>query len=334
MREETIGTTKDNFVSTYKTREGGSLSFSYSDRDIVANTIGHVMAIPNVHLPLLTLRNIFQNPPKELAGAFRDRWKDVPWKGDVLVRVGHTSVMGDIQRLLASYDEIKGKPIFSTTHDVIDRVARILYVPLQVMKTVTAKISRKDHYDPITNTAIVFHPNLAVGMHEIGHAQFLDEKKKKEPWVVFHPNPIIRSFMEWKASAKAMKRFANDEERRSALKVLEPAFATSLVPDVLGLSGVTEFSGLAAYIGTVSAGHIMARFYPRRDQRFEYVFEGKTLAPPPAATRDLKPHEVLVSTARPTKSEESQGSSQRHFSSVEATNGKQKLHSNYSRVTF
>ena len=337
MAEQPVGTTNENFVSSHKTREGGSLSFAYSDKDFLANTVGHIFAIPAIHLPLLTFGDMLKNPDPGLVDKLRDRWKDVPWKGDVLVRVGHTSIMGDIQRLLASDEKVKGRAIFSTTHPVIDKVARILYVPFQVMKAVDNKWSRIDHYDAITNTVVAYHPNLAVGMHELGHAKFLENQKKKEGWVFFYPFPIIRSFMEWKASANAMKQFANDDERRAALKLLEPAFATSFVPDIFGLAGLTQIPGLELAIGTITAGHFMARAYPRRDQRFEYVFEGKNTQKPvrpstvaekpqkpptmPKRIYDLKPHQILEAKARP-------------FDSGGERNGKRPLHSNTSRVTF
>lgn len=291
MAEKVIGARQQDITHQIKTAEG-SLTFEYNNRDVIANTIGHLFAIPNVHLPLLTLKNIFQNPSKELADQLKDRYKDVPWKGDVLVRVGHTSIIGDIKRVWASYDEVKGKARFSTTHWTIDRLARILYIPLQALKTSLASINRSDHYDPITNTVTVFHPNLAVGMHELGHAQFMEQQKHKEAWAFFYPFPIIRSFMEWKASANAMKHFQSDEERRQALKVLEPAWATYMVPESLGLAGAVGIPGFTALLGTLTAGHFMARGYPRKEERFGYIFENKKQEP------RLAPYQVLVGRGR------------------------------------
>lgn len=275
MPETVIGAKLQDILHHQKTQEG-SLTIVRNDHDIIANTIGHVLAIPSVHLPLLTGRAIGKNPTPELAKALFDRYKDVPWKGDVLVRVGHTSIMGDIQRLWAPYDKVKGKAIFSTTHWTIDRLARILYIPIQILKSVIAKIFRSDQYDPITNTAIVFHPYLGVGMHELGHAQFLEQQKKKEAWVFFYSTPGIRSFMEWHASKNAMKRFQNDTERRAALRLMEPAWASYVVGDLLSLVGADAIPPMKKTIGALVAGHLMNR-YPKQSERFGY---NRSLPPP------------------------------------------------------
>lgn len=297
MVEKSIGVTKENYVRTQKTKEGGSVVFAYSANDTLANTVGHVLAVPLVHLPLLTFKNIFETPPKDLVDRLSERWKDVPWKGDVLVRVGHTSIVGDIQRLLASDEDLKGRPRFSTLSRQVDRIARVLYIPIQVLKSVSAKVFRADNYDPITNTVNVFHPNLAVGMHELGHAQFLEQQKKTEGWVFFYGWPVIRSFTEWKASANAMKQFKSDAERRQALKVLEPAWGTYIAPDVFSLAGARGLEKLGS-IGGLIAGHLMARLYPKKDERFDYIFEGKTAHEVPKAPVRLGARQVLVARAK------------------------------------
>lgn len=279
MGELPIGVAKHEYRSINKSKEGGSLGFAYSKDGWLANTVGHVLAVPIIHLPLLTLKDAFHNPPEELVKTLSDRWKDVPFKGDVLVRVGHASVIGDIKRLLATDEQIKGRVKFSTTAKWIDRAARYPYIPLQVMKTLLVKMMRLDNYDPITNTISVFHPNKAIGMHEIGHGKFFSSKENPTNWyMAANLVPLARTYTEYKATEGAMKQFSNDAERKQALTLLEPAFATYLVPSVLGIAAPKLLNAYAG-IGSLAAGHIMARLpnfrFSKQYERFGYVFEGK-----------------------------------------------------------
>lgn len=303
MVELPVGVAPHEHRQVVKSKDGGSLSFAYSKDGILANTVGHVLAVPIIHLPLLTLKDAFHNPPEELVKTLSDRWKDVPFKGDVLVRVGHASVIGDIKRLLATNDEIKGRVKFSTTAKWLDRAARYPYIPLQVLKTLFVKMTRLDNYDPITNTASVFHPNKAIGMHEIGHGEFFSSKENPTNWYMVTGIPLPRTYLEYKATESAMKRFSSDAERKQALKVLEPAFATYLVPSVLGIATpklINKYTG----IGGLVAGHIMARLpqlrVSRQYERFGYVFSGtekhekKFFHGPQHA---LEKHQVLVGSS-------------------------------------
>lgn len=359
MAEHIIGANAADVVHQHTSAEG-SLTVTHNTRDFVANTVGHVLAVPFKHLPLWTWDAAFKNPPKELSTKLFERYKDVPWKGDVMVRVGHTSIMGDLQRLWASYDTVKGKSVFSTTHWTIDRAARALYTPIQIIKSSMAKVFRSDYYDPITNTAVVYHPNLAKGMHELGHAEFWDASKHREAWTTFYAFPIVQSFTEWKASANAMKRFKTDEERRQGLKVLEPMFASYLFSDVLRLVNIPGLPPLPTIAAPWIAGHFMARGYPRRAQRFEYVFSGREKSAKDASAGkkpdiqvpskavnvrpaekmkmpELSAHQVLVATAKAPKPHETvgvEGKGGRQFSEDPLKQGKRPLHSNTSRITF
>lgn len=323
MGELPVGVAHHEHRHVLKSKEGGSLSFAYSKDGVLANTIGHLLAVPLIHLPLLTLKDAFHNPPEELVKTFSDRWKDVPFKGDVLVRVGHASVIGDIKRLLATNDEIKGRVKFSTTAKWLDKAARYPYIPLQVLQTLFVKMMRLDHYNPITNTISVFHPNKAVGMHEIGHAKFIDTKKNPTNWYMAYGYlPFTQPYVEYKATENAMKHFADDAERKQALKVLEPAFATYMVPTVLGL-----FAPRLAYMraGSVIAGHIMARNpnirISSQYERFGYVFSGqeptkKYFHGPQAA---LEHNQVLVGSSQSKKNEPTRPAAYQGKASAEAS---------------
>lgn len=280
-----IGTDSGDIVKTLRTPEGGRVSFALK-KDLIARSIGHVVAIPRFHIPFLTFKSIFKDPSPALINDLYERWKDVPWKGDVLVRIGHSSVIGDIERLLfLNRGWIKGKR--APFKLLWAAAARGVFLPLVGFNALLARFIRNNYYDPLTHTVHVFHPMLPVGMHEIGHAQFWDERHPLKgalymlsPFVV----PFAKSFTEWKASAYAMKRFKGEPEAREATKLLEPAWATYLISDTAGIvmpyipEPIRKLtSGLAMTVGALVSGHILSRVpYPGKRRRFEYVFEGKT----------------------------------------------------------
>lgn len=298
-----IGVRQKDVAKTQSTPEGGRVSFVLK-QDLIARTIGHILAIPTTHLTLLTFNSIFKNPSEELVNNLYERWKDVPWKGDVLVRVGHSSIRGDIERLfLLNRDWIKGR---GTTFKMLwAATARTALLPLVLLPTLLGKVLRTDHYNPYTQTVNVFHPRLAPGMHEIGHAQFWDERHplKGALFLLGRVVPFVKSFTEWKASANAMKRFKSDKERREGAKILEGAWGTYFLGDVVSMATpflpreLTTFltkplinvtvGGLRlgalplnAAAGALS-GHMLSRLpYPGKRERFGYVFQGKDRSAP------------------------------------------------------
>lgn len=341
MPEHVIGANPKDVVHHRKTAEG-SLTFAYHKRDIIANTIGHVLAVPTTHTLLWTWGSAFRNPSEELAAQLYERYKDVPWKGDVLVRVGHTSVFGDIQRMLARNENVRGRPwnIKDKFGRTIEYAGKLGVVFLMLPSMIANKIGRIDYYNPYSNTANIYHPKLAVGMHEVGHAEFFNqmENKKRAAYYIAMINPIVkipffRSFYEWQASAIAMKRFKGDAERRQGLKILEGAWSTYMsidalttmalvapalalpllhaawsIPLTVSLGDVVVKAmvklGIAPY-GAAIAGHAMNRLYPKKDERFGYIFEGKqsamhrdTILSAKQPSQELSSYQVLTAIAQ------------------------------------
>jgi len=383
MPEKVIGAHTKDIVHQTFTKEG-SLTVTYNKKDFVANTIGHVLAVPTIHTLLWTWGSAFKHPSKELATQLFDRYKDVPWKGDVLVRVGHSSIIGDIQRMLARNEKIRGRPwllkdkpgrFIETIGKVGLSILQLLSETTVVGEAVLAKMFRMDFYNPYANTVTVYHPKLGIGMHELGHAEYFNNQVaprnrlgvliSRFPELIINKNiffhvPIVEPYLEYRASANAMKHFKTDEERREGLKMLEGAWSTYVFNDVLNWMLVPE--PLRSAIGIVLAypasvtGHLMNRLYPKKDQRFGYIFEGKKSAahmkleqktgtlekpigkptvrvePGPPKKRELTAHQVLVATAKPVGPKFVP--EQRLFHTTQHENGKQKKHSNFNRVTF
>ncbi len=185
-------------------------------KDWFADTLGHIGAIPT-HLFLGTFRNVFQNTPKEeIKEAITEGFKDAPFKNEIAVRLGHSSLFGELKRL---YDpHIKGRP---------NIVLRTLFgIPSVFGAWLMGKIMRSDLYNPFTKTATVFHPNKAVALHETGHALDFDRRYSGAYTMLDELSGLFVLPKEWRASHYAMKALSTPEERQKASKVLEPAFGS------------------------------------------------------------------------------------------------------------
>ncbi len=394
MPEHIIGANPKDVIHHLKTREG-SLTFAYNKRDIVANTIGHVLAVPLVHTMMWTLDSAFRNPSRELATQLFERYKDVPWKGDVLVRVGHVNLFGDLQRIFAKNEDVRGRPwmLKDKAGKAIEYIGKLGAAIITTGEAFWSKFTRSDYYNVFSNTAVVYHPKLAFGMHEIGHAEYWNQmdQRSRAAYIGAMINnivylPFLRSNIEWQASANAMKRFKNDTERRQGLKILEAAWGTYLARDALittamfapalalpllnsgvwaigakvaigGFEISKAFGATYAMYGSSLAGHLMNRLYPKKDERFGYIFEGKEHIipqretksvskdePKPPMQRALSAHQVLVATAVPVHAglpkdagNPSSGLDaplNRQYGSVGMREGKRLLHSNTHRISF
>lgn len=303
-----VGVSQQHIIHSHRTKEGGSFTVLHNNKDLIAGSLGHLLAIPTIHLPLLTLDAIAKNPSKEVAETLTRRYKDVPWKGDVLVRVGHASLMGDIARSIAKDADMKGAP---------PRWLRTLMIPSTVIANLLTKTFRWDSYNPFTSTVTVFHANDAVGTGRVGQAQFYDELQTpaiKSVVALAQTIPFVPLWTEWNSYANAMKRFETDTQRKKALKIYEPHWGFMLNMNILGsvpYLGSLAVPSMLLYAGSLmlgagAAGHITSRFsnlrFSKQYERFGYVFSGaptKAGKEPTYAKKVLGPHQVYASTARP-----------------------------------
>jgi len=286
---------------------GGTLTVIHK-KDVIADTLGHVLAIPRNVLAARP-QDLFKNTPPELVDMIIDRWRDVPWKGEhVVVRIGHVDPIADWERTKA---RLKHEGKFTAWHEKIGKVAVLT-------SSLRAKLSRASFFDPYTHTAIIMRPVLATAMHELGHAQdILGESPIKGLFTKVRREQV--------ASYNAMTHLTNDDERRQAMRVLEPFFASyvggalQMLGVILGLpvwskkvtlaeistsKGSLRISSRAplAYLGTIAAAYLYAHL-PWRKSTFGYVFEG-SLSPEVTASKgiqsqeSLQPHQVYTATAR------------------------------------
>lgn len=230
--------------------EKGRLTVIQKPSDIIENTIGRIGAL-ETNIALLTPTAIWKSIPKERIEELQNRYKDIQWNGKVEVYLSHSPLFKQLARLFQ-----KGRRV-----NLFARIA--VGIPYTTLAWLSSKLSRADYYNPFTETVTTYHPNRAVGMHEIGHAEDFD--KSKYPFLRFlrfATLPLVRSKIEWNASRNAMK-YLQPEEKEEARRILEPAWGTYLAFDTAAIASLfyTPFRPLLAIapiIGLI-AGHIHAR---------------------------------------------------------------------------
>lgn len=206
-----------------------------------ANTVGRFNAIPT-NIALLTPEAILSSPGKDTAEFIQERCKDVPWKGQVEVYLGHSPLLHQLKRL---FQKERRTNLFARV---------FLGIPTTFGTWIAGNSFRADAYNPYTESAQVYHSNPAVAMHEVGHAEDFDKSRFPTLRAIFGSFPFIRQKLEWNASHNAMKHLKNEEERKEAGKVLEPAFGSYLGP----FMPFAPISRLINFIPTI-AGHIHSR---------------------------------------------------------------------------
>lgn len=224
--------------------------------DIIENTIGRIGGTLNEYIPFWTPEAIFHNISEDQAESLKDRYRDVNWRGDVKVYLGHNPLFDQLRR-----------QFFELGKRRINFLFRLLPgLPYTAYAWVSSKLARTDFYNPFTETVTVYNPNLAVPTHETGHAEFFDKSSFPGLQALSRFIPGIRTYQEWTASNYAMKHL-DPPERQKARKVLEPAVGTYVGADA-AILGYLAFPPLAPAIAIVApflpligliAGHIHSR---------------------------------------------------------------------------
>lgn len=287
---------------------GGSLDVIYK-KNTTLHTLGHILAIPT-HLVFGRLQDVGVDPDPKLVDKILTHWKDVPWKGDVTVRIGAIDPQADWKRTVEQMRKEGKSNVFTEAIGFVNTY----------IADWKGTLTRSSFYNSWTKTAHIYHPDIAVAFHELGHAQNLEGSPKM--------SGLFKTLRgEWMASKHAMEHGVTDAQRREAIKMLEPAFGTYIAKTASntvllgGLAGlmVSEFNKpksisfyenkapafVAAFFGLkiipVALAHLFARL-PNRKSSFGYVFSGEAGSGPArdgnAPEQTLKPHQVLVATAK------------------------------------
>lgn len=236
--------------------QNNGLHITYKGSDIIENLARFQPAHWLAQTVLLgTPRGIWSGPNEKMVGELNEMYKDVEFKGQYEVLLGGNSLGTQLSRLFSSDRRMN---IFSRL---------VMGLPATVVGWATSKLNRSDHYNPFTETAVVYNPNIAVATHEIGHAEFFD--KQKSPFIssLLYSLPIIRSNDEWKASRNAMSHFTEEKDIKKANRILSGAFGTYYASDLLQVIGTAAFLlpipltkeiATAAIIGGAIGGRVHA----------------------------------------------------------------------------
>ena len=243
-------------ISIWKSKSdaGGSLTVFGDEHKKINDVIQNVFSLG---LNAILLKNTHKTST-EIAEQLFEYWRDVPWKGNVLVRIKPATIKEDIAR----YYEILGKTPRQATF-----VDKFIHVPMIIYGNLFTRTLRASHYQDYTHSVTLYNKNFSVGMHELGHAIDFDPhvallKRTHKYKEKFQERGIVAQLKrEWRASANAMKHLRTDEERRMAMKQLEPAYGT-YVGDALGkVASMALIAGSAAIIALNPAlipAHVLA----------------------------------------------------------------------------
>jgi hypothetical protein len=226
-------------IDSVRNRVDGVVEFSLErndkgkDRGVIEKTVGHIGGTLSQLLYYTTPEAIFKNTPREkLFDELTKAVADVPFehKG-VLIRLGHVPFWGELKRLFQK--EIEHRP------NILLRV--LLGIPTVAGMYLSGKIARTDMYNPFTRTGTVYHPDKAVGMHQLGAAYFYDQKKYPGLWAIIGSLPGFQHYKEYQKSNTAMKMETDPGERQRMAEVLQPMYSyliTQYIPTGIWLPPV------------------------------------------------------------------------------------------------
>lgn len=195
--------------------------------DFIADTLGRVLAVPR-HAIIGTLDDFNADcSVDDLQSQIRNRALE---NTGLLVRLNHDATFDELSRVLGN-----------------ERTA-ILTKALGVIATVpasfTSRFSRRNYYNPYSNTVVLYQPNSGIVSHELGHAeQFssfdnpgLVAASQMIPWV----GDLIKLCLEYDASRRVIDDLDIHEK-----EVLERSFYTYLavfISKLLPVAGYLTFS--------------------------------------------------------------------------------------------
>ncbi len=121
-----------------------------------------------------------------------------------------------------------------------------------------------DHYSPLPNTVHLFSDDLAIALHECGHAKDFNERANPILYALTSRLPVVGPFLtlyqEGIATDNAIAHLRGKNlsvEVKHALKVLVPAYTTYCAAAIL--TNDSSFEYCLRLIGIVAAGHVIGR---------------------------------------------------------------------------
>lgn len=110
---------------------------------------------------------------------------------------------------------------------------RILGIPFSFITSATGRLLGglvfSDYYDPFSNTIHIYSDDVAIALHEAGHAKDFEKQRLKGTYALVRTFPGVNLVQELIATQEAFEYldfYGTDEDRIRAPRVLYPAFAT------------------------------------------------------------------------------------------------------------
>ncbi len=171
---------------------------------------------------------------------------------DAMMQYVKENELDDVQILVNTYKPanqwsrlFKNKEIWAPFRYTLGVLSTSLYTVLP------GRFFGGDHYNPYTNTINIYSDEVAIALHEAGHAKDLNSRKNKTLHSTLYIVPGAPLYYEAVASSDAINYLNHqcryDEEKR-AYKVLHPAYGTYAGGVFLRQSGL-------GFVGAIP-GHI------------------------------------------------------------------------------
>jgi hypothetical protein len=179
-------------------------------------------------------------PEEETADHVRQYLEDSGLE-DTTVRIGHTRIGEDIKRL---FTDKRLKDI-----SLLGRI--FLGIPGTIFGGLLGKLTRADHYNPMTKTVHVYSDIPAVALHELGHAKDFQEVGYPTLYAYAREWSPVELWQEYRASSKAHKALPENIKGQTG-RFLIPAYATYIASKV---------NHPYAKLGILAGGHILGAIY-------------------------------------------------------------------------
>lgn len=123
-----------------------------------------------------------------------------------------------------------------------------------------------DHYNPYTNTISIYSNNVAVVLHEAGHAKDFNSRKLKGTHAAIYSLPGAPLYYEAVASNDALSYLKHEcryNEQKRAYRMLHPAYGTYVGGLFLRESGLGVLGAIPGHItGAIAAMRVKGGDHP------------------------------------------------------------------------
>ncbi|MFA6005900.1 MAG: hypothetical protein WC775_05460 [Patescibacteria group bacterium] len=202
--------------------------------DILERTVGRLFSIPE-NIMSATPLAFLDDSKRENIGALEEKYKDIPFQGQVKVYLNHSSFFDQMKRLFSS--ERRTSILYRGTLGLLETVGLTLW----------GKLARLNAYNAATESVQIYHPEKAIAISKIESAKIFSDTEHPTLLAIAQWLPFVNTVIAWKSRKEALKRLGNDsiEEQNKANKILSSRVGSDIGRDI------------AAYIGGVGLGQII-----------------------------------------------------------------------------